>query len=116
MPQDKKGAALYFRKAADKGSQSSMENLAMMLIRGDGVPKDMQLGAQWLVKAAQQGDYLEELVEKIHTGSLDSETKIKLSGMIDKLRDINAKNPFIQKEQGRRNVGSLNDDSPASGW
>lgn len=112
VPENKREAAKLYRRAADLGSEQAMAQLAMMLIRGDGVPKDMQLGAQWLVKCAQKGDYLEELTDKLATGNLDPETKIKLAEMMEKLRDVQRDNPAFNKQTNPKR----DDDTPASGW
>lgn len=98
VPMDKPGAGRLFKQAGEAGNVDAMINLATMLVKGDGIPRDLQLGAQWLVKSAQSGGKMEELVDKIQRGSLDNETAIKLTQMIEKLRDVNKENPFMKPD------------------
>jgi len=100
-PQDKRGAAKLYKIAAEGGNPAAMEDLAQMFLKGDGIPKDMQEGAKWLVQAAQAGGYLEDLVSRIQEGNLDTETSIKLSEMIEKLRDINRENPYMDPQNAQ---------------
>ncbi|KAF0096483.1 MAG: localization factor PodJL, partial [Rhodospirillaceae bacterium] len=43
------------RDRADAGSIAAMEELARRLVQGIGMPKDPQVGAGWLMRAAQSG-------------------------------------------------------------
>jgi len=43
------------RDKANAGAVVAMEELARRLVQGDGVPKDQQAGAGWLLRAAQAG-------------------------------------------------------------
>lgn len=47
-------AAVWFRKAADKGDAEAEDALGKMYVLGDGVPKDPVQGVAWLRKAANQ--------------------------------------------------------------
>ncbi|CAE8643871.1 unnamed protein product [Polarella glacialis] len=99
-PQDKREAARRFKIAGEGGHVEAMTNLSKMFINGDGIPRDMPMGAQWLVKAAQKGDKLEELMGKIASGNLDPATSSQLAEMIEKLRDVQQANPYMQPKSG----------------
>ncbi|MCA0303908.1 MAG: SEL1-like repeat protein [Proteobacteria bacterium] len=43
------------RRRADAGEASAMEELARRLLQGDGVAKDIQGGAGWMLRAAERG-------------------------------------------------------------
>jgi len=94
VPVNKKEAAKRFAMAGEAGIEAAMTNLATMLIKGDGIPRDMQLGAQWLVRAAERSGKLEDLVEKIEQGSVDPETAQALEENMAKLRKANKNNPY----------------------
>ena len=49
-------AAIYIRRAADAGYVHARRIMGLMHLRGDGVPQDVELGRQWLEKAAAQSD------------------------------------------------------------
>lgn len=106
VPQDKRTAAKHFKAAGEAGHQDSMTNLAMMLVKGDGLPRDLQLGAQWLVKAAKTGNTMEELMDNVQSGNLDTETKLKLSEHIEKLRDVNWDKPYENTAAAVGSAGS----------
>lgn len=56
VPQDYALAALWFRKAADRGYADAQSHLGFMYMYGIGVPQDYVLAAEWCRKAADQGD------------------------------------------------------------
>ncbi len=49
-------AAHLYRQAALRGDLQSQTNLAVMLLDGDGVKKDVAAGFQWMRQAARRGD------------------------------------------------------------
>lgn len=55
-------AAIYIRQAADAGHVQACRTMGIMHLRGDGVPRDMELGRQWLEKAAAQSDAESEVL------------------------------------------------------
>ncbi len=48
-------AARYLQLAADQGVASAQNNLALLYIKGEGVPQDNELATMWLRAAADQG-------------------------------------------------------------
>lgn len=46
-------AAKYYRLAACEGHKPAQTALAMLYLRGDGVPENRELAREWLVKADQ---------------------------------------------------------------
>jgi len=85
---DKYTAAKYFKAAADLGHVRSMVNLSMMLMKGDGIPKDVTLGAQWMAKSAEAEGRLQELIKKAQEGSLDPVTEKKITENMRKVVDM----------------------------
>ena len=55
VPQDKKEAERWYRKAAEQGYASAQFNLGMVYASGKGVPQDDKEAVKWLLKAAEQG-------------------------------------------------------------
>jgi localization factor PodJL len=55
-PADYKTAALWFRKAADRGVTDSEYNLAILYARGIGVEQNYAESYKWFVLAANHGD------------------------------------------------------------
>jgi localization factor PodJL len=53
---DYHAAALWFRKAADRGITDSQYNLAMLYARGSGEPQNYAEAYKWFALAAKQGD------------------------------------------------------------
>src|ERR1700751_3694233 len=49
-------AALWFRKAADRGLTDSQFNLAILYARGSGEPQNYAEAYKWFALAAKQGD------------------------------------------------------------
>ncbi|KAG0070469.1 hypothetical protein BGZ89_000628 [Linnemannia elongata] len=49
-------AAIWYNKAAYKGSAKAQSNLGILYIKGDGVEKNNALAMQWFVMAAKQGN------------------------------------------------------------
>jgi hypothetical protein len=54
LPQDPAQAAIWYRRAADKGHAGAQMNLAMMYFDGEGVPRDIVQAIAWYEKAAEQ--------------------------------------------------------------
>lgn len=94
VPVNKQEAAKRFARAGEGGIEAAMTNLATMLIKGDGIPRDMQLGAQWLVRAAERSGKLEDLMESVSQGNVDPETAQALEENMAKLRKANKENPY----------------------
>lgn len=55
LKQDKRAAADWFRRAADKGLGVAMSDLAYVYYSGDGLPKDIGEAARWSERAAATG-------------------------------------------------------------
>lgn len=55
VPQDRKTAAEWYRKAAEKGVNDAQFRLASMYESGDGVQKDMEYAYGWYSVAAHLG-------------------------------------------------------------
>ncbi len=55
VPQDRKTAAKWYRKAAEKGVNDAQFRLASMYESGEGVPKDMEYAYGWYSVAAHLG-------------------------------------------------------------
>ncbi len=55
VPQDRKAAAKWYRKAAEQGVNDAQFHLATMYENGDGVPKDMEYAYGWYSVAAHLG-------------------------------------------------------------
>ena len=55
VPQDDGQAALFYRRAAEKGMAAAQFNLALKYHDGGGVEKDAAEAAKWLRQAAEQG-------------------------------------------------------------
>ena len=53
--QNKKEAASLYRQAAEAGHANAQHNLAVMLFKGDGIPRDKEQAVDWYRKAAEQG-------------------------------------------------------------
>ena len=49
-------AAFWFRKSAELGNPYAQSMLATALLRGEGITRDPIQAADWLHKAAKQGD------------------------------------------------------------
>ena len=56
LPQDPAQAAIWYRRAADKGHAGAQMNLAMMYFDGEGVPRDIVQAIAWYEKAAEHGE------------------------------------------------------------
>ena len=54
VPEDKKEALKWYRKAAEQGHAKAQFNLGVMYGKGEGVPKDYKEVAKWIRKAAEQ--------------------------------------------------------------
>ncbi len=54
--QDRSMAAMWFRKAAERGVKDSQFNLGILYERGDGVPINPSEAYKWLSIAANAGD------------------------------------------------------------
>ncbi|CAL1171223.1 unnamed protein product [Cladocopium goreaui] len=87
FPQDKRAAATHFRIAGEAGHHDALMNLSRMFATGDGIPQDSQQAAQCIIKAAQAGDQMKELLQKISEGTLDPSTTTKLQEEMDRIRD-----------------------------
>ncbi|WP_425093937.1 tetratricopeptide repeat protein [Tropicimonas sp. S265A] len=55
-PEDPEAAAEWDRRAAELGSEVAMFNYGLDLLRGRGVPRDVELGRQVIRKAADLGE------------------------------------------------------------
>jgi TPR repeat protein len=55
-PHDPARAALWYRRAAERGHTDAQYNLGFMYLRGEGLPCDHMEGLRWLHCAADQGD------------------------------------------------------------
>ena len=55
MPADPVASAAWYRRAAEQGERAAQHNLAVMLLRGDGVERDQQAALEWHRKSAEQG-------------------------------------------------------------
>jgi hypothetical protein len=53
---DKSVAFSYYRKAAEQGDADSQFMIGEMYQNGEGVEKDLKSAAEWLMKAASQGN------------------------------------------------------------
>ena len=49
-------AALLYEAAAKQNIMPAQQNIAVMYLRGDGVPQDYEKAVYWFRKAAEQGD------------------------------------------------------------
>lgn len=49
-------AADWYRRGAELGSSACMNNLAELLAKGDGVPRDLEQAMDWYRRAAEQDD------------------------------------------------------------
>ena len=56
VEQDLEQAFKYLKEAAERGDLEAQRNMGIMLINGEGVDKNTQLGYQWIEKAANAGD------------------------------------------------------------
>lgn len=95
-PVEKFLAAKYMKQAGELGNVQAMMHLAQMLMQGDGIVKDVTLGAQWLVRGAQKTGQVEEIMEKIQQGTLDRETAEAVQENVKKLLDYNQRKQFLQ--------------------
>lgn len=81
---DKPSAYQAFLKAANAGDKLGQYNLALMLERGDGVPRDLPQALMWYQKAAAGGDEraarkvvaLGEKLKKEHEGLVEEEKTV----------------------------------------
>ena len=55
IKENKRSAAFWFRRAADKGLGAAMSDLAYLYEHGEGVPKDVSEAARWFERAAATG-------------------------------------------------------------
>ena len=55
VPKDAGQAAIWLRKAAERGHAEAQFNLGVMHANGEGVPEDGGQAASWYRKAAEQG-------------------------------------------------------------
>jgi TPR repeat protein len=55
VPKDLDAAVAWYRRAAEQGERIAQYNLAVMLVRGDGVEPDPEEALNWYRKAAEQG-------------------------------------------------------------
>ena len=93
FPQDKRAAATHFRIAGEAGHQDALMNLSRMFATGDGIPQDSREAAQCIIKAAQTGDQMKALLQKIQEGTLDPSTTNKLQEEMDRIRERAATMP-----------------------
>jgi hypothetical protein len=56
VPEDKKEAVKWYRKAADQGHRSAQYYLGAMYYYGEGVPKDDVEAYKWYSLSAAQGN------------------------------------------------------------
>ena len=49
-------AAEFYKEAADKGYPPAMNNYAVLLLRGDGIPQNKKQAIHYLKMAAKKGD------------------------------------------------------------
>ncbi|CAK9117372.1 unnamed protein product [Durusdinium trenchii] len=87
FPQDKRAAAKHFRIAGEAGHRNALMNLSRMFATGDGIPQDSQQAAQCVIQAAQKGEDMKDLLEKIRSGTLDPNTTNKLQEEMDRIRE-----------------------------
>jgi TPR repeat protein len=64
VPMDKAAAAAHYKKSAELGDTGAMVNLGLMLVRGDGVERNVDDGHHWWRRAADAGSMrAEQLLE-----------------------------------------------------
>ena len=68
MPLDYPLALSWFQKAIDAGSADAMSNLAILYLRGIGLPRDPANAFRWFVRAAASGN-----VRSMHTAGVMAE-------------------------------------------
>jgi TPR repeat protein len=55
VPKDLAMAVAWFRRAAEQGERIAQYNLAVMLVKGEGIEADPEEALKWYLQAAQQG-------------------------------------------------------------
>jgi len=55
-PRDPAQAAVWYRRAAERGHSDAQYNLGFMYLLGEGVQQDAEAGVRWLKSAADHGD------------------------------------------------------------
>lgn len=93
FPMDKKAAARHFRIAGEAGCRPALRNLSRMFATGDGIPQDSRMAVQCLVRAAEKSDTMQELLEKMRSGTLDRDTADKLQEHMERMRQKLAADP-----------------------
>ncbi|CAE7235677.1 HRD3A [Symbiodinium pilosum] len=93
FPLDKRAAARHFKIAGEAGCQPALRNLSRMFATGDGIPQDARMAVQCLVRATERSDTMQELLEKMRSGTLDRETADKLQEQMERLRQKLASDP-----------------------
>lgn len=56
--EDSDDAFKWFKKSADNGNGDAMFQIGLMFLNGNGVPKDIDLGHEWIEKAANNKSHL----------------------------------------------------------
>jgi len=51
----REGVIECLKKAAEQGQKEAQNNLALMYVKGEGIPEDKQEAFKWFKKAAEQG-------------------------------------------------------------
>jgi len=111
VPMNKFEAGKSFRAAAEAGHVDAMTTLATMLHKGDGVPQDSTLAAEWMIKGATaNGEDLSDILAKFETGQLTPEQRIQLSNKISELQQKNKKKSVLVPKDTEKPEDDWDDD------
>ena len=95
-------AAKYFKRAADLGHVDAMKRYAFMLIKGEGIEQNNELGTRYAYLCAQSqchdNDFIDELkkvFEYIHNGQ--KEKKLKFPNVLNFFKDCK-RSKLLQKK------------------
>lgn len=111
IPMNKFEAGKSFRAAAELGNFQAMTTLATMLHKGDGIPQDSMLAAEWMIKAATaQGDDLTDILQKLETGTLSPEQRVQLNEKIEELQKKQAEKTVLVPKETSKPIDDWDDE------
>jgi TPR repeat protein len=111
IPMNKFEAGKSFRAAAELGNFQAMTTLATMLHKGDGIPQDSTLAAEWMIKAATaQGDDLTDILDKLEQGTLSPEQRVQLSEKMDDLQQKMAEKKVLVPKDTSKPIDDWDDE------
>jgi hypothetical protein len=101
-PRDLVEAARWYRLAAEKGHAASQYDLGLMIMLGEGEPKNIDEGLKWLKRAGEQGEFsaFRLLVDCYENGfcgvPLDAAQAAIWRGRLEEYNRLNPPKPMLR--------------------